>query len=88
MRRAAWLVVLFARGASQEAGPASFRRTVIEVGGSPWALAAADVTNDGAVDLVVANPPGGRLAVLAGDGRPDAATANYGDGTVTVLLTR
>lgn len=64
------LATLLLAGCSsgQEPPPVRFERTVVEVGGSPYALGASDVTGDGALDLLVADQSGGRVVVLEGDG--------------------
>lgn len=54
--------------AAQEPAPVAFERTEIPVGGTPYGLVAVDVTNDGRVDLVVADQEGGRIVVLENTG--------------------
>lgn len=61
-------LILVACAPAQEPPPVTFQRTEIEVGGSPYALVAADVTGDGALDLLVADQAGGRVVLLEGDG--------------------
>lgn len=64
-----FLAAAVACGAGQGSPPpVEFERVEIEVGGTPYALVAADVTDDGRTDLVVADDEGERLVVLAGDG--------------------
>lgn len=62
------LLVLAGCGAVQEAPPVHFERSVLQVGGTPYALLAADVTRDGTPDLVTADQTGDRLVVFVGDG--------------------
>lgn len=68
MRALTVVIGLLACGAAREAPPVAFERTVLEVGGTPYALAAADVTGNGSTDLVVADQDGERLVILEGDG--------------------
>lgn len=45
------------------------RFTVIPTGGDPDAVAVADVNEDGAPDIIAANPESGTVTVLLGDGK-------------------
>lgn len=66
MRSLVLLLSLAACGAVQEAPRLAFQRVEIQVGASPHVLA-AELTGDGQPDLAVA--AGGRILILAGDGR-------------------
>lgn len=85
------LTALLLAGCSSAQGPppVRFERTVVDVGGSPYAMEAADVTEDGTLDLLVADQSGGRVVVLEGDGaggfsRIGAVPAGSGPGGLAV----
>lgn len=69
MRLALVIAVAAGCAAGQERAPVTFESTTVDVGGAPYALVAADVTEDGAPDLVVADQRGERVVVLEGDGQ-------------------
>jgi len=59
------LSILLAGGA---AGQAFAISAPVKVGESPFAIAAADITNDGAIDLLVVNAQSNDVSILIGDG--------------------
>ena len=46
---------------------ASFRTIVLPVDGDPDAIAVADVNEDGAPDMILANPRAGTVSIMLGD---------------------
>src|SRR6185503_9666415 len=64
-----WLV-LAAVGACAHSHPGEVPNAIIvSVGGDPDSIAVVDVDGDGALDLVVASPNAGTVAVLRNDGK-------------------
>jgi FG-GAP-like repeat len=65
------LVLLTPVGMGQTKGTyaAGFTEMVVATGGDPDALAAADVNQDGEMDIIAANPEQGTVSVLLGDGK-------------------
>lgn len=63
------VVLTVAPGMSQTKGmdDTRFTKIVVPIGGDPDALAAADLNNDGAMDIVAANLEQGTVSVLLGD---------------------
>jgi len=61
------LPVAAGMGRTKSTGEARFTKIVVPTGGDPDALAAADLNNDGAVDIVAANLEQGTVSVLLGD---------------------
>lgn len=53
----------------QPSTPPHFSTVIIPTGGDPDALAVADVNEDGAPDILAANPNSGTITVLLGNGR-------------------